>query len=53
MQAVCGNLGESGNSFGYDNAGQKCTNNEFHEYGEKYGVGDVITCLLVGNKSKS
>lgn len=39
-------IGEESNSYGYGGTGKFSTNNKFVNYGEKFGVGDVIGCLL-------
>ena len=41
-------LGEAPLSYGYGCTGKAVVNNQYIEYGEPYGDGDVITCLLVG-----
>ena len=40
-------LGETPLSYGYGCTGKAVVNNQYNEYGEPYGDGDVITCLLV------
>ena len=40
-------LGETPLSYGYGCTGKAVVNNQYKEYGEPYGDGDVITCLLV------
>ena len=40
-------LGEAQLSYGYGSTGKGVVNNQYNEYGEAYGPGDVITCLLV------
>ncbi|XP_052265437.1 uncharacterized protein LOC127867956 isoform X2 [Dreissena polymorpha] len=39
-------LGEEPDSFGYGGTGKFSTNCKFVNYGEKFGIGDVIGCLL-------
>ena len=41
-------LGESPYSFGYQSNGRCCCDSQFVDYGEPYGVGDIITSYLVG-----
>lgn len=41
-----GNLGESCCSFGYGGTGKFSTANDFLDYGEKFGVGDMIVCAV-------
>jgi ATP-dependent RNA helicase DDX1 len=39
-------LGRDGHGFGYGGTGKKSHNNEFLDYGQKYGNGDVLTCMI-------
>jgi heterogeneous nuclear ribonucleoprotein U-like protein 1 len=39
-------IGEEPNSYGYGGTGKFATSNKFVNYGEKFGIGDVIGCLL-------
>ena len=39
-------LGKDAHGFGFGGTGKKSNNNKFEEYGEAYGKGDVIGCLL-------
>jgi heterogeneous nuclear ribonucleoprotein U-like protein 1 len=39
-------LGEAPLSYGFGSTGKGVVNNQYNEYGEAYGVDDVITCLL-------
>ncbi|XP_030518073.1 heterogeneous nuclear ribonucleoprotein U-like protein 1 isoform X2 [Rhodamnia argentea] len=41
-----GSLGESSCSFGYGGTGKFSTENDFLDYGEKFGVGDTIICAV-------
>ncbi|XP_021740442.1 heterogeneous nuclear ribonucleoprotein U-like protein 1 [Chenopodium quinoa] len=41
-----GNLGETKGSFGYGGTGKFSTNAKFVDYGERFGIGDTITCLV-------
>lgn len=41
--------GEVKNSYGYDSSGKKALNSEFTEYGQSFGVDDVIGCYLVSS----
>ena len=38
--------GEEPNSYGYGGTSKFSSNNKFKNYGEKFGVGDVLSCLL-------
>ena len=38
--------GEEPNSYGFGGTGKFSDNCKFRNYGERYGVGDVIGCLL-------
>ena len=40
-------LGEAPLSYGFGSTGKGVVNNQYNEYGEVYGVDDVITCMLV------
>ena len=40
-------LGEAPLSYGFGSTGKGVVNNQYNEYGEAYGVDDVITCMLV------
>ena len=40
-------LGEAHNSYGYGGTGKAVVNNQYNEYGETYGPGDVIGCFVV------
>ncbi|XP_021726338.1 heterogeneous nuclear ribonucleoprotein U-like protein 1 isoform X2 [Chenopodium quinoa] len=44
--APVGNLGETKGSFGYGGTGKFSTNAKFVDYGERFGIGDTITCLV-------
>ena len=39
-------LGKDWNSFGYGGTGWKSHGNQFSQFGERYGAGDTIGCLL-------
>lgn len=39
-------LGEVKNSYGYDSSGKKAVDSEFTEYGQSFGVDDVIGCYV-------
>ena len=39
-------LGMDSRGYGYGGTAMKCTGNKFEKYGEKYGVGDCVGCLL-------
>ena len=39
-------LGKDAHGFGFGGTGKKSNNNKFEEYGEAYGRGDVIGCML-------
>ena len=39
-------LGEVANSYGYGGTAKKSHRRQFHDYGIKFGVGDVVTCYL-------
>ncbi|KAK2977111.1 hypothetical protein RJ640_017635 [Escallonia rubra] len=41
-----GNLGESEHSFGFGGTGKYSHGGRFSDYGERYGVGDIITCAV-------
>lgn len=41
--------GEVKTSYGYDSSGKKVLDSEFTEYGQSFGVDDVIGCYLVSN----
>lgn len=41
-----GNLGETKGSFGYGGTGKFSTDSKFVDYGEKFGIGDTILCLV-------
>ena len=40
-------LGEIKNSYGFDSSGKKALDSEFSEYGQSFGVDDVVGCYLV------
>ena len=40
-------LGENPVSFGYGGTAKAITNNQYNEFGEPYGPGEIVTCLLV------
>lgn len=46
MDTTSFQLGEEPNSYGYGGTGKFATSNKFVNYGEKFGIGDVIGCLL-------
>lgn len=39
-------LGKDIHGYGYGGTGKKSSNNNFEDYGQKYGPGDIIGCLL-------
>ena len=39
--------GEIKNSYGFDSSGKKALDSEFSEYGQSFGVDDVVGCYLV------
>ncbi|XP_073231333.1 uncharacterized protein [Porites lutea] len=39
-------LGEIKNSYGFDSSGKKALDSEFSEYGQSFGVDDVVGCYL-------
>ena len=41
------NLGEGKESYGYDSSAKKAHDSEFTDYGQPFGVDDVIGCYLV------
>ena len=41
-------LGENKDSYGFDSSGKKALDSEFSEYGQSFGVDDVVGCYLVG-----
>ena len=45
-------LGEEPYSWGYGGTGTKSFNCKFTQYGQRFGVGDVIGCFLVSSYAK-
>ncbi|KDP20883.1 hypothetical protein JCGZ_21354 [Jatropha curcas] len=41
-----GNLGETSHSFGFGGTGKFSTAGKFSDYGENFGVGDIIVCAV-------
>lgn len=45
----CSQIGDEYLSYGYEETGKFWTKNEFEWYGEKYSIGDIITCYAVND----